>query len=340
MHKWETRMLLRHYLERGVSKAELSRRFGISRRTIHEWIQTGQLDRDLSVGGSRYSPRPSAPHKLDPYTAIIDSRLEQYPGLSAQRLFDEVRAAGYPGGYTRVRDYVRAVRPRPAVEPVVRFETPAGRQGQVDFATFSLPWGRRHALVVVLSYSRLLWLCFYRRQTMGVLTAGLEEAFTRFGGVPNELLFDQMRAVVLSDGRVGGGELVLNGEFLRFAAHWGFHPRACRPYRAKTKGKVERPIRYIRDSFFYGRAFASDEDLNEQASRWVEETANVRRHATTGERPVDRFERDEREALRPVADRPYRRFGAGPTPQPAQRRVPEAVAVERRSLRVYAEATG
>ena len=101
---------------------------------------------------------------------------------------------------------------------------------------------------------------------MAVLTDGLERAF---GGVPKELLFDQMRAVVLSDGRVGGGELVLNAEFLRFAAHWGFHPRACRPYRAQTKGKVERPIRYIRDSFFYGRAFANDEDLNEQASRWL-----------------------------------------------------------------------
>ena len=82
-------------------------------------------------------------------------------------------------------------------------ETPAGRQGQVDFATFTLPWGRRHALVVVLSHSRLLWLCFYRRQTMAVLTDGLERVFARFGGVPKELLFDQMRAVVLSDQRVG-----------------------------------------------------------------------------------------------------------------------------------------
>ena len=79
----------------------------------------------------------------------------------------------------------------------MRFETPAGRQGQVDFATFTLPWGRRHALVVVLSHSRLLWLRFYRRQTMAVLTEGLERAFARFGGVPKELLFDQMRAVVL-----------------------------------------------------------------------------------------------------------------------------------------------
>ena len=338
MHGWETRMLLKHYLDRGVSKAELSRRFGVSRRTIHEWVVTGQLDRDLSSGDSRYSPRPPVPHKLDPYAGIIDSRLEEFPGLSAQRLFDEVRAAGYPGGYSRVRDYVRAVRPREVPEPVVRFETPAGRQGQVDFATFTLPWGRRHALVVVLSHSRLLWLCFYRRQTMAVLTGGLETAFERFGGVPKELLFDQMRAVVLSDRRVGGGELVLNAEFLRFAAHWGFDPRACRPYRPRTKGKVERPIRYIRESFFYGRAFANDEELNEQASSWAEETANVRRHATTGERPVDRFERDERGALGPLASRPYRRLGVHRAAEPVRRRVPRTVEVERRPLRVYAEA--
>ena len=135
-------------------------------------------------------------------------------------------------------------------------------------------------------------------------------------------------------------ELVLNAEFLRVAAHWGFHPRACRPYRAQTKGKVERPIRYIRDSFFYGRAFANDEDLNEPASRWLEGTANVRRHSTTGERPVDRFERDEREALGPLARRPYQRFGVQPATEPTRRRVPNTVKVERRSLRVYAEAAG
>ena len=91
--------------------------------------------------------------------------------------------------------------------------------------------------MVVLGHSRLLWLRFYRRQTMAVLIDGLESAFARFGGVPAELLFDQMRAVVLSDDRAGGGELVLNAEFLRSAAHWGFVPRSCRPYRAQTKGK-------------------------------------------------------------------------------------------------------
>ena len=336
MHRWETRMWLKHYLDQGVSKAELSRRFGVSRRTIHRWITSGQLDRDLSSGASGYTPRARVPHKLDPYKAIIWDRLAQYPQLSAQRLFDEVRAAGYPGSYSRVRDYVRTVRPRAPTEAVVRFETPAGRQAQVDFATFTLPWGRRHALLVVLGYSRLLWLHFYRRQTMAVLIEGLESAFAHFGGVPRELLFDQMRAVVLSDGRGDGGSLVLNAEFLRFAAHWGFAPRACRPYRAQTKGKVERPIRYLRQSFFYGRTFVSDADLNHQALRWLKDTANVRRHGTAGERPVNRYEREERAALRPLAPQPYRRLGARLN-APPPRRVPRQVPVERRSLEVYAQ---
>ena len=331
-------MLLKHYLDQGVSKAELSRRFGMSRTTIHHWIKTGQLDRDLAAEARAYSPRPGVARKLDPYKGIIDARLEEFPRLSAMRLFDEVRAAGYAGCYGSVRDYVRLARPREPVEPVVRFETPAGRQGQVDFGTFTLPWGRRHALVVVLGYSRLLWLSFYPRQTMAVLMEALESAFEAFGGVPEELLFDQMRAVVLSDDRASGGGLLLNAEFLRFATHWGFMPRSCRPYRARTKGKVERPIRYIRESFFYGRSFANDDDLNAQAAGWLEGTANVRRHGTTGERPVDRFERDERAVLSPLANSPYRRLGLRQAPEPARRPVPVTVEVERRPLSVYAEA--
>ena len=157
---------------------------------------------------------------------------------------------------------------------------------------------------------------------MPVLMEGLESAFDRFGGVPEELLFDQMRAVVLSDDRGAGGGLVLNEEFLRFAAHWGFMPRSCRPYRAQTKGKVERPIRYIRESFFYGRSFANDNDLNEQAARWLGGTANVRRHTTTGERPVDRFERDERTVLLPLANHPYRRLGVRHAPERGDYRQP------------------
>ncbi len=329
-------MQLKHYLDLGVSKAELSRRFGVSRRTIHYWIESGQLDRDLAAGGTRYAARAPVAHKLDPYAGIIDARLEEFPKLSARRLFEEVRAAGYEGSYGGVRDYVREARPREPVEEPVRFETPPGRQGQVDFGTFRFPWGRRHALVVVLGYSRLLWLRFYPRQTMAVLVEGLESAFASFGGVPRELLFDQMRAVVVSDDRLSGGGVVLNPEFLRFAAHWGFQPRSCRPYRAQTKGKVERPIRYIRESFHHGRAFVNDADVNDQAERWLADVANVRQHGTTGERPVDRFERDERPILRSLAPRPYRRAGAATASGAAPQSLPK-VDVERRSLRTYAE---
>ena len=182
----------------------------------------------MSSGARRYSPRPPVVKKPDPYKGIMKDRLEQFPKLSAKRLFDEASASGYTGGYGRVRDNVREVRPREPSAPVVRFETAAGHQGQLDFGTFRLPWGRRHALLVVLGYSRLLWLHFYRRQTMPVLMEGLESAFVSFGGVPRELLFDQMRSVVISDERTAGGALMLNAEFLRFAAHWGFTPRSCR----------------------------------------------------------------------------------------------------------------
>ena len=151
------------------------------------------------------------------------------------RLFEEIQAAGYSGGYSQVRDYVRAIRPRPPEAPLIRFETPPGHQGQVDFADFRFPWGRRSALVVMLGYSRLLWVQILPRKDMWSLFQGLEGAFRCFGGVPRELLFDQMRSVITSDQRLEGGDLQHNVDFLRFARHWGFTPRACRPYRAQTK---------------------------------------------------------------------------------------------------------
>ena len=103
-------MLLKHYLEQGVSKAKLSRRLGVNRRTIQRWVGAGQLKRDMAEGGAVYSRRPRVRHQPYPYKGIIGTRLAQYPRLSAKRLFDEVQAAGYTGGYGRVRDNVRAVR--------------------------------------------------------------------------------------------------------------------------------------------------------------------------------------------------------------------------------------
>jgi transposase len=338
----ETRMLLRHYLEQGTSKSALARQLGVSRDTIHRWIRDGDLDRDLDGEAVRYGPRPSVATKLDAYKPIIEARLAAYPELSAVRLLDEIRAGGYDGGYTQLKAFVRRVRPTPPAEPIIRFETPAGRQAQVDFARFRFPWGIRYALLVVLGYSRLLWCRFYPRQDMATLLDGLEEAFLSFGGVPQELLFDQMKAVITRDLRLEGGALVHNGEFLRFAHHWGFTPRACRPYRAQTKGKVERPVRYVRGNFVYGRTFLHDGDLDHQRQLWLEHVANVRLHGTTHERPCDRFNREERFLLQPLASRRYTSLVLDrASTAPAARRAPRpVVTVEKRSLAVYARLTG
>lgn len=339
MYGWDSLVLLQHLLDDGLSKTAIAQRLGVSRRVVHHWIATGQLTRDLDTLPPRqYPPRPT---QLDSYTGIIRARLATYPELSAVRLFDEIRAAGYPGGITQVRDYVARVRPRPAPEPVVRFETAPGHQAQVDFAEFRLPWGKRYALVVVLGYSRLLWLKFYPRQTLATVITGLEEAFANFGGVPTELLFDQMKAVIVDDQRAAGGKLLENAEFLRCAAHWGFRIRACQPYRAKTKGKVERPIRYLRSNFFYGREFIGDADLDAQRLAWLDGVANVRVHRTTQCVPRVRFETEEVMHLQPLAARAYRPLVLPPArvirhtvPHLLAPTVP-AVDVERRGLAAY-----
>jgi transposase len=340
VYGWDSLVLLQHLLDEGLSKTAIAQRLGVSRRVLYHWLATGQLTRDIDAQvPRRASPRAT---QLDPYTGIITARLETFPELSAVRLFDEVRAAGYPGGITQVRDYVARVRPRPEPEPLVRFETAPGHQAQVDFAEFRLPWGKRYALLVVLGYSRLLWLKFYPRQTLATVISGLEEAFTSFGGVPAELLFDQMKAVILADQRADGGKLLEHPEFLRFAAHWGFRIRACRPYRAKTKGKVERPIRYLRSNFFYGREFIGDADLDAQRLAWLDGVANVRVHRTTQCMPRVRFETEEIQHLRPLAERAYRPLVL-PLARTTRRTVAHllaptavpAVAVERRGLGAY-----
>jgi transposase len=267
--------------------------------------------------------------------------LAAYPELSAVRLLEEIRAAGYGGGYTQLKAFVKRVRPAPPPETVIRFETPPARQAQVDFARFRFPWGIRYALLVVLGYSRLLWCRFYPRQDMATLIDGLEEAFVFFGGVPQELLFDQMKAVITRDLRLEGGALVHNGEFLRFARHWGFTPRACRPYRAQTKGKVERPVRYVRGNFVYGRTFLHDADLDHQRQRWLEHVANLRLHGTTHERPRERFDREERFLLQPLAPRRYTSLVLDRPATAVARRPPRpVVTVEKRSLAAYAQLTG
>jgi len=338
MYGVHARMLLRHLIEvEGRSQSAAAREVGVNRSTLRRWLKAGLLDTELDEIRARYGPRPPVRTKLDSVKPLLATRLDEFPALTARRLFAECRAAGYTGGYSQLCEYVRTIRPRPAVEPVVRYETPAGHQAQVDFAHCRLPWGVRYALLGVLSYSQLLWIRFYPRQDLATLLHGLEACFASWGGTPRELLCDQMRRVLTRDDRLTGGRLLHHHEFLRFARHYGIRPRVCRPYRAKTKGKVERPIRYLRQSFLYGRSFCSDADLNAQVDDWLLPLANCRTHGTTGIRPVERFDTEERRQLQPLPARRYQSPLLPPLRLPVLARpaVP-TVAVERRSLASYA----
>ena len=213
-------------------------------------------------------------------------RLAAYPGLTARRLFREIKERGFAGGYSVVRDRVRDIRPARSAGYEVRFETPPGEQAQVDFARFEVefadePGVRRIVWLfsMVLGYSRLIWARFVVHQDLQSVLRCHIAALEAIGGAPRTILYDRMKTAVI--GEDADGLVVYNRALVDLARHYGFQPRACRPYRAKTKGKVERPFRYIREDFFLGGVFRNLDDLNDQLRHWLDTVANPRMHATT-----------------------------------------------------------
>jgi transposase len=290
----EVSAVLSHYLKEGMSKTAVARKLGINRRTVHRHISEGKTQ-------PTYKARLPAPSLLDPYKDFIRGKLLAYPELSAKRILEEITNMGYKGKYTTVKDYVRSLRPEIPIPTEVRFEVNPGHQAQADFATFKTSFGTVHALLVILSWSRYLWVRFYCQEDQLTVLHGLHKSFLAFGGIPHTLLFDRMKtAVAKSDAE---GKAIFNDEMMRFATHYGFHPTACRPYRAKTKGRVERAVSYLRRNFFYGRHFRDLEDLNQQVERWLE-TANNRIHGTTNEIPRIRL-MQEKPNLLPLPENPY-----------------------------------
>jgi transposase len=278
-------IMLHHYLREGLPKTVIARKLGVSRMTIHRHA----LSDDKAFPA--YETQKAKPSILDPFKDYLKSRLSSYPELSVVRLMEEITAMGYKGKYTRVKDYVRSIRPKAPLTLEQRFEVNPGQQAQEDFATFKTTFGMVHALLVILSFSRYLWVRFFSHADQLTVLSGLHRAFIAFGGVPRTLLFDRMKtAVARSD---ASGKAIFNDEMLRFAHHYGFQPTACRPYRAKTKGRVERAVSYLRNNFFYGRSFCDLEDLNNQVSRWLIQTANIRIHGTTGEIPQEQLEKEK-----------------------------------------------
>jgi hypothetical protein len=202
------------------------------------------------------------------------------------------------------------LRPAPVQPFEVRFETPPGAQAQVDFARFEVrftdePGAKRIVWLfsMVLGYSRLIWARFVLHQDLGTVLRCHVAAFEATGGAPREILYDRMKTAVL--GQDVDGLIVYNRSLLDLARHFGFQPKACRPYRPQSKGKVERPFRYIREDFFLAGQFRNLEDLNLQLRQWIGSVANPRVHATTG-RIVNEAFAEERQALTPLPLVPYR----------------------------------
>lgn len=274
-----------HDLKRqGLGISAIARRTGLDRKTVRKYLDQG-------LQSARYGPRQPRPRLLDLYEDYLRDRLTDHAGLSGRRLMREIADLGYAGGYTAVTDFLREVRPPPQAGFERRFETPPGKQAQVDFAHFKAVFDDEPGHVrtvwlfsMVLGHSRWLWGRFCAGQNLQTVLRCHIAAFQAMGGVPAEILYDRMKTAVL--GEEPDGSVTYNPALVDLLAHYGAVPRACRAYRAKTKGKVERPFRYVRQDFFLARRFRSLDDLNRQFDRWRTTLANPRTHATTG-RVVD-----------------------------------------------------
>jgi transposase len=278
---------IRVMARRGEGLRAIARQVGCSRNTVRRYLRDEEA--------RRYAARDPRPCKLDEHKGYLLARIEQARPrwIPATVLLREIRERGYEGGITQLRDWLLAMK-QPQPGPVVRFETPPGQQMQADFTHVRRGRDPLLALVATLGYSRASYVTFGARENATALCDGLREAFDYFGGVPEHVLFDNTKAVVIERDAYGVGRHRWNDEMNEFAETCGFLPRLCRPYRAKTKGKVERFNSYLKGSFVLPLASSLeasglwlDVDVaNRHVRRWLDEVANVRIHGTTGVAPV------------------------------------------------------
>jgi transposase len=285
----------------GLTITAIGELTGNDRKTIRKYLAQPE-------GRPVYGPREPRSSKLDSFKGYVEERLKA--GVwNATVLLRELRARGYTGGYTILKDWLQPQRESSRVLAVRRFETPPGKQAQADWGHLGTldSNGKQQKLwgfTLTLGYSRALMAEVAVDQKLGTLLKMHEEAFRQLGGVPEEILYDRMKTVWLeTDER---GEIVWHAVFLDFARYWGFTPRLCRPYRAQTKGKVESGVKYVRRNFvcgLQGREPSGLTDLNGELRRWVWEVANQRVHGTTHE-PVSARWTVEQVSLQPLSGRP------------------------------------
>jgi transposase len=291
----ESRFMIKELHQQGVTISEIARRTGHDRKTIRT-VLNGSI---LPVA----SPHPVRPTKLEPFIPHLKQRIAEGV-VNCNKLLAEIRQQGYQGGKSLVKNFVQPYRATRQPVATVRFETEPGQQAQVDWGHFGFieHHGSRHrlyAFVMTLGWSRTSYLEFTISADAAWWLRCHVHAFEYFGGVPRVVLHDNLKTAVLE--RTAAGAIHWHPRYLDFAGYYGFSPRACQPYRAQTKGKVEAGVKYVRRNFWPGLKFCDLADLNRQARDWLDGTANVRVHGTTGAVP---FERLPLEHLPGLLDKP------------------------------------
>ena len=281
MLKDEGWYMIKKMVENGMKISEIARELNMDRKTVKKYAKSRVVP--------KYRARGKKVPKLEPYKAYIKDMIDRY-NLSAVRILDGIKKKGYTGGYSTLKAYCHTLRKDRAITAVIRFETEPGRQAQVDFGEFGhiivdRERMRLYAFSYILGYSRYRYVEF----TVDISTQNLIKlhinAFRYTGGIPSEILYDNMKQVVL-ERKIKASESRFNEVFMQMSQYYAFVVRLCYPYRPQTKGKVERSIGYIRGNFFNGREFSSLQDINVQCERWLVE-ANGKVNATTGKIPAE-----------------------------------------------------
>lgn len=297
MIDYETYCKIKDAHERqGLTIAQCARALRLHRDTVAKWLSLAQ-----------YRPRVSVPRasRLDPFKARIVRLLETHP-YSTQQIFQRLREDGFTGGLTIVKDYVHKVRP-PRREAFLKLSFAPGECAQIDwgeYGTIGVGNTRRRLsfFVMVLCYSRMMYVEFTVSQTMEHFLACHEHAFAAFQGCPARLMIDNLKSAVLR--RVVGEAPLFNPRYLDFARHWAFDISACNPRSAHEKGRVENAVGYVKKNFLNGLDLRDFSAVNPAAQLWLDTVANVRLHGQTHRRPVDVFA-EEQPLLRRLNPQPY-----------------------------------
>ncbi len=274
--------------QQGHSIRSIGRKLGLSRNTVRRYLR-----QVMKV--PQYNERPIRESKLDPYKPYLLGRIAAAKPhwIPAPVLLREIHPLGYSGGLSTIKNFIREFKTGPA-DPVVRFETDPGVQLQVDFTTIKRGRKSLKAFVATLGYSRASYVVFSESEKQDDWLNGIEGAFDYFGGVPKELLFDNAKCIMNQRDAYGDGQHQWNPKLLEQAKTYNYIPRACRPYRAKTKGKVERFNSYLKQSFITPLAAIelTVEAANAHIGPWLVNVAHQRLHGTTNVKPQIRLEEE------------------------------------------------